>query len=114
MVQLVNSLQAWGSAGFREVLQAEMEALDAHQLPLQQALVQGSYATDNSFKVMFIGASEQPEGLCAKVGIFYTSIIGGCSCADDPTPVDELPEYCVLQVEISKGSANTRITLLSD
>ena len=44
---------------------------------------------------MLLSASEDAGLLRVKAGIFYTGIIAGCSCADDPTPIDELNEYCV-------------------
>ena len=47
-------------------------------------------------------------------GIFYRSVIGGCSCADDPTPVDEQAEYCEVVVEIDKVTAEAKVTLLRD
>ena len=41
-----------------------------------------------------------------------SGIIAGCSCADDPTPVDTTTEYCELQLEIDRESAETRVILL--
>lgn len=36
------------------------------------------------------------------------------SCADDPTPVDELTEYCVLQFDIDRTTADASVTLLAE
>jgi hypothetical protein len=49
-----------------------------------------------------------------KAGIFYTGVIAGCSCADDPTPVDELNEYCVVQFDIDRMTAETTVRLLAE
>jgi hypothetical protein len=49
-----------------------------------------------------------------KAGVFYTGIIAGCSCSDDPSPVDEQNEYCDLLFTIDKLTAETQITLLVD
>jgi hypothetical protein len=63
---------------------------------------------------MIIGVSEAAGLIRVKAGIFYTGVIAGCSCADDPTPVDELNEYCVLQLGIDKKTAETTVTLLAE
>ncbi|BBP04099.1 hypothetical protein TPL01_31750 [Sulfuriferula plumbiphila] len=114
MSKLANSLRAWGTPDFNRVLKSEIEQLDASQLPLQQGLTIGSYALDNRLDVIVIGTAEEDGHIRAKIGIFYTSIIAGCSCADDPTPVDENNEYCVMQIEIDPTTAEAVLTLLTD
>jgi len=49
-----------------------------------------------------------------KAGLLYAGIIAGCSCADDPTPIDEVTEYCVVRFDIDKATAETKVTLLSE
>ena len=44
----------------------------------------------------------------------YSGIIAGCSCADNPTPVSELNEYCEVQLEIDKKTAETKVALLPE
>jgi hypothetical protein len=39
-------------------------------------------------------------------------VIAGCSCADDPTPTNELDEFCELQLDIDKLTAVATVTLL--
>jgi hypothetical protein len=112
MIKLTKTLNAWGEPAFKEILKAEIAQLDFSLLPLQQGLSQGSYAIGDNFSVMIIGVSEQPAFIRVKAGIFYTSIIAGCSCADDPTPIDELTEYCEVQFDINKMTAETTVTLL--
>jgi len=114
MIRLPNSLNAWGTPEFEAVLKQEIEHLDAECLPLQQGLSASSYVTDRPFQAMIIAASEAAGQIRVKAGIFYTGVIAGCNCADDPTPVDELNEYCVLQVVIDKMTAETRVTLLEE
>ena len=114
MPKLADSLHAWGTPDFKRILKSEIEQLDASQLPLQQGLSIGSYALDNKLDVIVIDAAEAEGHIRAKVGIFYTSIIAGCSCADDPTPVDENNEYCVVQLDINTSTAETTLTLLAD
>jgi len=114
MCQLPQSLHAWKTPGFRDVLKREIEQMDAGQLPLQQGLSFSSHVTDRHFQAMIISVSEEAGLIRAKAGIFYTGVIAGCSCADDPTPIDEQTEYCVLQFDIDRATAETTVTLLEE
>lgn len=112
MIRLTKSLNAWGTPDFEDILKGEIEQMDAEQLPLQQGLSTSSYALDDKLNVRIISVSEEASFIRAKVGIFYTGIIAGCSCADDPTPVEEQNEYCVVQLDIDKTTAETTVVLL--
>jgi len=112
MIRLTKSLNAWGTPDFEDMLKSEIEQLGAEQLPLQQGLSTSSYALDDILNALIISVSEGASFIRAKVGIFYSGIIAGCSCADDPTPVDEQNEYCEVQIEISKKTAEATIALL--
>ena len=114
MLRLTETLSAWGTPAFEDVLKREIERMDAGQLPLQQGLSTGSYALDGKFNVMIIGISEEAGIIRVKAGIFYSGIIAGCSCADDPTPVNEESEYCVVRLDIDKLTAGTKVTLLAE
>lgn len=114
VIQLPKSLNAWGRPDFKDVLKREIEQLDARQLPLQQGLSASSYVTDRPFQAMIIGVVEEAELIRAKVGIFYTGVIAGCNCADDPSPIDEQNEYCVLLFGIDRKSADTTASLLDE
>lgn len=112
VIQLRKALAAWKTPGFGAVLKTEIEDLTPETLPLQQGVSQGSHA-NREFSVMVISVTEGPDHIRAKTGIFFTSVIAGCSCADDPTPVDEQTEYCELLFEIDRRTAATTVTLLS-
>lgn len=114
MIMLVESLQAWGSADFRKNFKHELENIEAEKLPLQQGLSQSSHVSNSGFSVMIISDREQFEYIFVKAGIFYSGIIAGCSCADDPTPVDEISEYCEVEVKIDKVSAEATISLVTE
>lgn len=111
---LKDSVAAWGSEHFSASLKSELEKVDAKTLPLQQALSHGSSVSDSPIEVMVIGYSNSAERITAKVGIFYHGVIAGCNCADDPTPIDETTEYCVLLLDINSHTAATRITLMDE
>ena len=114
MIRLSKALDAWGSPDFQDILKREIEQLDAGQLPLQQGLSTGSHAVDDGLGVMIISVTEGEDIIHARAGIFYKGIIAGCSCADDPTPVDENTEYCVVQLDIDKTTAETTVSLLNE
>ena len=114
MRRLTKSLAAWGTSAFEETLKAEIERMDPALLPLQQGLSQSSYATAAKPEAIVLSVAEHADFIRAKTGIFFKGIIAGCSCADDPTPVDELTEYCVVQFDIDKATAATTATLLPD
>lgn len=109
-IRLDRSLNAWKTPSFREILKNEIEGLGAGMLPLQQGLTQGSYAGDE-FKVMIISVLSGAGMISVKAGIFYSSTIPGCNCADDPTPVDEQNEYCELQFDINMENGDVTIAL---
>lgn len=114
MFQLNKSLNAWCTSEFKNVLKQEIAQLDSGLLPLQQGLSSSSHVTDRPIQVMILGVGDDADLIRVKAGIFYTGIIAGCSCADDPTPIAEQNEYCVLQFCIDKQSAETTVTLLAE
>lgn len=114
MIELKTALAAWNTPAFRDVLKAEIEQLDTKQLPLQQGLSHSSYACDDNIRAVIISVTEEAGVIHATAGIFYTGMIPGCSCADDPAPVDEYTEYCEVQLDIDRQTAATAVRLLSD
>lgn len=114
MLRLGKSLSEWGTPGFKETLKQEIEQLDPDQLPLQQGLVISSHVADSGFKAMILNVSEDPGFIRAKAGIFYSGIIAGCSCADDPTPMNEQNEYCEVLLSIDKQTGEASVVLLTE
>ncbi len=114
MIQLTQSLNAWGSPAFDSILKQEIVQLGAGQLPLQQGLSTSSIALDDTLELMLISAIEDAGFLRVKAGLFYTGIIAGCNCADDPSPVDANTEYCVVRIDIDKTTAESSVTLLAE
>jgi hypothetical protein len=114
MPRLTKSIHAWGTPAFRDTLRQEIEGLGAEALPLQQGLSTGSYALDRDLRAMILAVSEGPTAIRARAGIFFSSIIAGCSCADDPTPVDQQTEYCELELVIDKTTGEAQVALGDD
>lgn len=114
MIRLSRALRAWGTPGFNDILKETLRHMGVDELPLQQGLTTGSYALDDKLDVNIISAVEEGGTVRVKAGIFYSGMIPGCSCADDPTPVDEHTEYCVVQLAIDTTTAVTTITLVTE
>lgn len=111
MIALIETLNAWKAPSFKEVFKAEVEELDGGLLPLQQGITQGSVANEDEFQVVILAVSEKPDCISVKAGIFYTSVIAGCACADDPTPEDKLSEFCEVLFDINRETAETSVRL---
>ena len=111
---LPHSLAAWNTPGFGACFKHEVEQLDARLLPLQQGLSATSWVAEMPFTVMLLGAAAAGDCLRVKAGIFYAGILGGCSCADDPTPLDTQPEYCELWFVIDMHSGETHASLVPE
>ncbi len=83
-------------------------------LPLQQGLTVSSHVTGRPVQAMILSAGEEGNLIRVKAGVFYTGIIAGCSCADDPTPIAEHNEYCVVEFCIDKLSGLTTVMLVAE
>ncbi len=114
MARLSRSLAAWATPGFDSVFKDEVKQLGAAALPLQQGLSRSSHVSGDAYDVVVLGAEEEASRIRVRAGIFYQGIIAGCSCADDPTPVDEQTEYCEVLFDIDKQTAEATVRLLED
>lgn len=112
MIELTLSSRAWNTAAFDDVLKQEIASLDMMSLPLQQGLRYSSVALADKLSVSILKTSENDDSIFANASLFYTGIIPGCSCADDPTPIDESNEYCEILVCINKTTSESTITLV--
>lgn len=111
MIFLPKSLAAWNTSQFRITLARELELLDVEQLPLQQGLTHGSHVLDDQHEVMIVSVDEIASSIHTKVGVFFNSVIAGCNCADDPTPVEALHEYCELRLTIDMRTGAATVVL---
>ena len=110
MIALPLSLAARHDAGLREVLKQELQSL-AEQLPLQKGLSQGSAAISDGAQVMMLAVDDGGDPMTVRFGVFYSAVIAGCSCADDPTPLDVVNEYCEFVLVVDRDSGHTGLRL---
>lgn len=84
-------------------------------LPLQQAVTYGSYVYDDTpISLTLLQQQLSDNQLRIKLGIFFESIIAGCNCADDPTPVETLNEYAEVELSINLKNGDTDCRLIGD
>jgi hypothetical protein len=112
MIKLDKSLHAWGTTCFESILKQEIAQLGSGQLPLQLGLSCSSSVIDEPVTVVINSVTEMEEVIRITAGILYRGMIGGCGCADDPTPDSGINEYCEVQLDIDKFTAATKVALL--
>jgi len=111
-MKLANTVASFDTDDFSNVAKAEIQKIAPDKLPLQQGLTFSSYVGTSPISVVILNHEVNEEVLKIKTGIFYTGIIAGCSCSDDPSPTDEQNEYCELLFSVEMQTANTRVELL--
>lgn len=111
MITLKQTLQSLSDPDIKTIAKNELQNLDLKRLPLQQGLSYSSAVSDSPVNIVILNIEEKEDSINIKSGVFYTGIIAGCSCSDDPTPTDEQNEYCEIMFSINKNSAETTVTL---
>ena len=109
MIRLQASRQSLRDGSFERALKRELENLPTGTLPLEQATSRGGRVDDHDISVTVISAKDTGEAIQARVGIFFTEIVGGCGCGDDPIPENT---YCEMRVSIDKHSSAARFELI--
>lgn len=109
---LASAVAAWDTPHFAPTLIDTLTRLGTRLLPLQKALTHGSVALDDDLMVRVLHTEAKGEHLLVRVSVQYTSIITGCSCIDDPTPENILPEYCELELFIDRQNGAAKVELL--
>lgn len=112
MPSLTRSLQAFGTPDFEATLKQELAALGPDALGLQQGLMAGSVSLGRDIGIMLLRVREEPGRLAVRAGVFFTSALGGCACADDPTPEETNHEYCELELDMNRSTGEARITIV--
>jgi hypothetical protein len=107
---LGNSLRTWNTAAFAGTLKADILALGAGVLPLHEAAA-GGCIDEGDIEITVLGSSDSATEIHANVGIFFSEVIAGCSCGDEPSVSNA---YCELRVSIDKGSGQARFEVIHD
>ena len=111
MIKLTISLHDWESDSFSQTLKNEIENLPAGTLPLHAGTSQGGYVDDSDITATILRVADDKETIQARSGVFFTEIIVGCSCGDDPIPANA---YCEMQIDIDKSSGQAAFTIVKE
>lgn len=108
--KLLESLRAWSSEDFAAVLKREIEGFPLGVLPLSEA---ASASVDEScpVTVTVLRVEEVAGEIRAKIGVFFSEILTGCSCGFEPEPQSA---YCEIEVRIDKGTGEVGFILISE
>jgi len=111
MPELSNSLRDWRSDTFPQTLKGELENLQTGALPLEKGLSQGGIVDASDISVTVISFVDDEDAVQAKIGVFFTEIVAGCSCGDGPM---SLNAYCQMLVSIDKTTSKATFTVIPD
>jgi hypothetical protein len=100
--KLVESVGAFETSAFVEVLRRELLALPYGVLPV--AGEQGGLIDPASLGLTLLSSRADAERIEVAVGMFFTEIVGGCSCGDEPFSVNRYMEL-MLRIERTDGGA---------
>ncbi len=102
---------AWQTEAFGPTLKREIETMGAEVLPLDQGTSQGGFVDDSKITATFLSVIDRGHSIVAEVGVFFTEIVAGCSCGDEP---DSINAYCRMQIHIDKTTAEANIRVVPD
>jgi len=112
MIRMPLTLASWETSEFERTFKEEAATIDPALLPLQQGLSHSTHALAEGLEFVLLDAREEEGRLRIRAGIFYRGIVAGCSCADDPTPIEPVTEYCEVLLRIHRPDGRTEIELL--
>jgi hypothetical protein len=107
---LLDALRESRSGLFEKALKHELENLPAGTLPLEKGTSQGGFVDDSDISVTVIHIGQNDNSIQAKVGVFFTEIIVGCGCGDDPISENA---YCEMLISIDKTTSAARFEVIA-
>lgn len=87
-------------------LLAALQALPPERLPLQALCTLGGVIDGRQLVFSLLGVDDRPDASLARVSVFFTEILGGCNCHDDPVAT---PGHGVLELRIDRGTGSARV-----
>ena len=107
-IQLPDSVRNWNSADFSSSFKREIQGLPSGTLPLQSRGMQNGLVDDSDLSLILLQTTETGDMYKIRTGVFFSEVIGGCSCGDEPVAENA---YCELWVRIHKTTAEASIFL---
>ena len=105
-IKLPGCVRDWHTKDFAGTFNREILSLPSGTLPLQLRGMQNGLVDDTNLSLVVLQQLETEQDCKVKTGVFFSEIIGGCSCGDDPAAETA---YCELWIEISKATAEANI-----
>jgi len=102
-------LRARGTERFSGELKNALLGLAPGVLPLQQGVTQGGHVDASNLDATVLDVIDEGPVIRARVGVFFTEVVGNCACGDEPAPAQA---WCMLQVNIDTVSAAASFTVL--
>ena len=109
MIQLPDVLLNNATGTIEKALKRELEGLPPGTLPLDRGTTRGGFVDDSDISVTVIDIQQSELNIRSRVGVFFTEIIVGCSCGDDPFPENA---YCELRVSIDRTTAKAEFEII--
>jgi len=109
MTKLLDALQQSQPGLFEKALKQELENLPAGTLPLEKGTNRGGFVDDSDISVTVINVAQSENSIQAKVGVFFTEIIVGCGCGDDPMPENA---YCEMLISIDRTTFTAKFEVI--
>lgn len=100
-IELAGSLAAWPREDFVAVIKQELLSKTA-DLPLHKGVAQGGMVDAGNMDLTVTKAVDRGDRIQVWCGVFFTEIVGGCSCGDDPAAQHA---YCEMEILIDKATA---------
>lgn len=98
-INLRHCLETTDAAELKRRLAAALGRLPTGTVPLRHGCDQGGLVDDRNISASVLGLEQTADHLTARVGVFFTEIVGGCNCNDDPLQVNA---YCVVELIIER------------
>jgi len=109
--ELPTSRQRWATGSFERALKHELRQLQQGTLPLAAGTTQGGMVDDSDISVTVLNSTESIDDIIVRVSVFFSEIVGGCNCHDDPVSENA---HCNLLVTIDKVTALAKFEVLAD
>ena len=102
-------LRVRGTDDFPRELKAALLRLTPGVLPLEQGATRGGLVDESDLDATVLEVVDKGEVIEARVGVFFTEVIGNCACGDEPAPT---PAYCVVLVRIDTATGSGSFSIV--
>lgn len=106
MIRLIESAHRYGTTDFAATLSRELTGLPEGSLPIAGG--QGGRIDPESIGVTLSSACADDDRIEVVIGVFFTEIVGGCSCGEEPFNLNGYEEL-VLRIDRADGTAVIRL-----